>query len=101
VFFVGMERSVKKIKNNPHYYSRLVKKVELTAISKDDIAKYCKLSDIQIEDDLITYFSKKYPNLRQVTVIMIRLESYCSINDFKSVDYALFKASPIEKNDEL
>ena len=101
VFFVGMQGSIKKFRKDAHYYSRFAKKVELTAISRNDIAKYCEAATIKIEDDLITYFSKQYPNLRQIKVIIIRLEKYCMLNDFESANYELFKASNIEKNDEI
>lgn len=101
IFFVGMQGSVKKFKKDAHYYSRFAKKIELTSITRNDISKYCEASEIVIKEDLIDYFAKQYPNLRQIKVILIRLEKYCQLNDFEEADLRLFKSSNIERNDEI
>lgn len=93
VFFIGMEEAHAKFKRHRHYYSRIVEFVEFRPIAKDDIAKFCKLSDVLIEDDLIDYFYAKHPNLRNIRVLLIRLEKYCELNGFDSADVKVFKNS--------
>jgi DNA transposition AAA+ family ATPase len=101
IVFVGMEESRKILKKEPHYYSRFVKKVEVHPTSKSDIEKYCESSSIKVSDDLIEYFWKKYPNLRQIKTILIRLENYCTNNDFDHADLTILKTSQIEVRDEI
>jgi len=101
IIFVGMEESRKHLKKEPHYYSRFVKKIEVFPISKTDIEKYCESSSIDISDDLIAHFLKKYPNLRQIKTLIIRLESYCQVNDYDEANLELLKASEIEVRDEI
>jgi DNA transposition AAA+ family ATPase len=101
IIFVGMEESRKILKKEPHYYSRFVKKVEVFPISRNDIKKYCESSSVKIDEDLVDYFLRKYPNLRQIKTIIIRLESYCMNNDYEQADLELLKASEIEVRDEI
>jgi len=99
IYYIGMEESNKKLKRHRHYYSRIVGFVEFQGISYEDIEKLCRLSDLTIEDDLIKYFASKYPNLRQVTVQIIRLEQYCEINDIDSANLSIYKNSGAEYGD--
>ncbi|DAB29339.1 MAG TPA: DNA transposition protein [Sulfurimonas sp. UBA12504] len=100
IFFVGMEESNRKLKKHKHFYSRIVEFVEFQAIFKNDIEKFCSLSDVLIKPDLIEYFYKKFPNLRQVKVLLIRLEKYCALNDIEEVDFKTFKMSGAEYGDK-
>jgi DNA transposition AAA+ family ATPase len=99
VFFVGMEEANAKLKKHRHFYSRVVNFVQFGDICKEDIAKLCLLCDVKIEDDLVSYLHSKYPNLRQVTVLLLRLERYCEMNDFSSVNLKIFKTSGAEYGD--
>ncbi|MCG3658628.1 AAA family ATPase [Aliarcobacter butzleri] len=96
VFFIGMEESNAKFKKHRHYYSRIVALVEFKPIIKEDIKKFCELSDVKIEDDLIDFFYAKYPNLRNIRVLLIRLEKYCELNNYESVDLKTFRESGVE-----
>ena len=96
VFFIGMEESNAKFKKHRHYYSRIVELVEFKPIVKEDIKKFCELSDVKIEDDLIDFFYAKYPNLRNIRVLLIRLEKYCELNGYESVDLKIFRESGVE-----
>lgn len=100
LFFVGMEESNRKLKKHKHFYSRIVEFVEFQTIQKLDIEKFCGLSDLKLSADLIDYFHKKFPNLRQIKVLLIRLEKYCEINDIESVDLKIFKQSGAEYGDK-
>lgn len=96
VFFIGMEESNAKFKKHRHYYSRIVELVEFKPIVREDIKKFCELSEVNIEDDLIDFFYTKYPNLRNIRVFLIRLEKYCELNGFSSADLRIFKDSGVE-----
>lgn len=100
IFFVGMEESNRKLKKHKHFYSRIVEFVEFQAINKADIEKFCDLSDLKISADLIEYFYRKFPNLRQIKVLLIRLEKYCEVNDIEAVDLKTFKQSGAEYGDK-
>lgn len=100
LFFVGMEESNRKLKKHKHFYSRIVEFVEFQAITKSDIEKFCTLSDVKIEEDLVSYFGKRFPNLRQVKVMILRLEKYCEANDIEEVDLKTFKQSGAEYGDK-
>lgn len=100
LFFVGMEESNRKLKKHKHFYSRIVEFVEFQTIQKLDIEKFCGLSDLKLSVDLIDYFHKKFPNLRQIKVLLIRLEKYCEVNDIESVDLKIFKQSGAEYGDK-
>ena len=91
-----MEESNAKFKKHRHYYSRIVELVEFKPIVKEDIKKFCELSDVKIEDDLINFFYTKYPNLRNIRVLLIRLEKYCELNGYESVDLKIFRESGVE-----
>jgi len=99
VFMIGMEEANAKLKKHRHFYSRIVSFVLFENISRDDITKICALSDVRIEDDLINYFHKKYPNLRQITVLLLRLEKYCELNGIEEVNLSIFKNSGVEYGD--
>ncbi|NOQ30020.1 MAG: AAA family ATPase [Helicobacteraceae bacterium] len=96
IFFVGMEEANAKFKKHRHYYSRIVELICFEAIGRVDIEKFCELSDVKIESDLLNFFVKKYPNLRQVKVMLLRLENYCEINGYESVSLEIFKNSGVE-----
>jgi DNA transposition AAA+ family ATPase len=77
VFFIGMEEANAKFKKHRHYYSRIVELVE-------------------IKDDLINHFLTKYPNLRNIRVLLIRLEKYCELNGYESADLKIFNQSGVD-----
>jgi len=97
IFFIGMEDALAKIKRHRHYFSRLTEVVKFDPINKEDIAKFCTLCEVKIEDDLIDYFAKRYQNLRQIKVFLIRLEEYAELNDIESFNLKLFKQAKVEK----
>jgi DNA transposition AAA+ family ATPase len=99
IFMIGMEEANAKLKKHRHFYSRIVSFVLFESISKEDIEKLCKLSDIEVSDDLLRYFHQKYPNLRQITVLLLRVEKYCETNDIDSIDLKTFKSSGAEYGD--
>jgi hypothetical protein len=96
LFFVGMEEANAKFKRHRHYYSRIVELIVFEQIGRSDIEKYCGLCAVIIEADLINFFVTKYPNLRQIKVMLLRLEKFCEMNGIDSVDLATFKASGVE-----
>jgi len=97
IFFVGMENSLAKIKKHKHYFSRLTEIVKFEPIGREDIASFCKLCDVEIKEDLIDYFTKRYANLREIRVFLLRLEDWAELNDAKSIGLSEFKASGVEK----
>ncbi len=99
VFFVGMEESNRKLKKYKHFYSRIVEFVEFLPICKVDIEKFCDLSDIVVEPDLLKHFWNKYKNLRQIKVMLLRLEKYCLLNEIEKCDLKIFKSSGAEYGD--
>jgi len=96
LFFVGMEEANAKFKRHRHYYSRIVELIQFESIGISDIEKFCVLSEVKIEPDLVRFFVKRYPNLRQIKVMILRLENYCDINAIESVDLKTFRASGVE-----
>lgn len=101
VIFTGMEKCIKQLKRDAHYYSRFVKTVQIKPNSLRDVGKYCKASSIEIKEDLVEYFYKEYANLRQIKTLIIRLEEYCENNDFEEADLKLLKASRIEEQHDI
>jgi len=97
VFFVGMEQAYAKIRKHRHYFSRLTEIVKFAPIGKEDIKKFCSLCEVKIEDDLIDYFSKRYQNLREIKVFLIRLEEWADLNEVESIGFKEFKSSGVEK----
>ncbi|MDR0408674.1 MAG: AAA family ATPase [Campylobacteraceae bacterium] len=98
LFLIGMEEANAKLKKHRHFYSRIVEFVEFKPIIKDDVKRFCSLSDkVKIEDDLVDYFTKKYPNLRQIRVLLIRLENAAKINNIQSCDLKKFQSLKIEE----
>jgi len=101
LFMVGMEEANAKLKSHRHYYSRVVEFVFFLQTNREDIAKLCALcEDITVEEDLISYLAKTYPNLRQTKVLLLRLESWCEMNDVESVNVKTFKESGVEYGDK-
>lgn len=96
LYMIGMEEANSKLKRHRHYYSRVVEFVEFKQISHNDIEKYCELSEVKIEPDLIDHFSQKYPNLRQIKVLLLRLEAECEIQGEDSINYKKFKELGVE-----
>jgi SpoVK/Ycf46/Vps4 family AAA+-type ATPase len=96
VFFIGMEEANAKFKKHRHYYSRIVELVEFRAIGREDIKKFCELCDVEIKDDLINHFLTRYPNLRNIRVLLIRLEKYCELNGYESADLKIFNQSGVD-----
>lgn len=96
VFFVGMEEANAKFKKYRHYYSRIVELIKFEGIILQDIESFCALSDVKIEQDLIHFFVKRYPNLRQIKVLLLRLENWCEMNGLTNVDLNSFKRSGVE-----
>lgn len=101
LIFTGMEKCIKLLKRDEHYFSRFVKTVKIKANTKNDISKYCRSSCIEIKDDLVSYFHKEYANLRQIKTLIIRLEDYCDTNDEEVADLKLLKISNIEKQHDI
>jgi len=101
IFFVGMEEANAKLKRFRHYYSRVVEVIKFQPIGEGDIRKFCDKSTLKIEDDLIEFFVKRYPNLRQIKVLLIRLEKVCEINGIKEANLELFKTSGVEHGIEV
>jgi len=97
IFFIGMDEALAKIKRHKHYFSRLTEIVKFMPISKEDIARFCELSEVKIEDDLIEYFTKKYPNLRTIKVFLLRLEEWALFNEKSSINYKDFKDAGVER----
>lgn len=96
IFFIGMEEANAKFKRYRHYYSRIVELVKFEGIVLKDIVSYCALSKVKIEDDLIEYFVKRYPNLRQIKVLLLRLENWSEMNGMEVVGLDSFKSSGVE-----
>lgn len=91
LYMIGMEEANAKLKRHRHYYSRVVEFIEFKPISREDVEKYCQLCEVKIEEDLITYLAQKYPNLRQIKVLLLRLEKECEINGIDVVNMKTFK----------
>lgn len=96
ILFVGMEEANAKFKRHKHYYSRIVELVKFIPTTFSDIKQFCELSTVSIEDDLVKYFSGKYGNLRQVKVLILRLESASKANDIVTCNLKLFKELELE-----
>jgi DNA transposition AAA+ family ATPase len=94
--FVGMANFENRLKLREHYHSRVAETVVFKNIPLDDIKKFCELSDVKIENDLVEYFAEKYPNLRKIQVLILRIESFCEQNDMESIDLRGFKMSGVE-----
>ncbi|MDR1008049.1 MAG: AAA family ATPase [Campylobacteraceae bacterium] len=98
LFLIGMEEANAKLKKHRHFYSRIVEFVEFKPIVLDDVKRFCELSDkIKIEDDLCDYFAKKYPNLRQIRVLLIRLENAAKRNNLTACNLKTFTSLRIEE----
>jgi DNA transposition AAA+ family ATPase len=98
LIMVGMEESNAKLKRHRHFYSRIIEFVEFKPIGLDDIKKYCALCDkIKIEDDLCVYLEQKYPNLRQIYVLLTRVENAAKRNNITTCDLKTFKAFKVEE----
>lgn len=94
IFFVGMEEADAKLQRHKHFYSRIVKFVKFLPIQRSDIEAFCSLSEgFRIKQDLIDYFIDKYPNLRQIKVMIINLEQYCEVNGIEECDLKTFRDS--------
>ncbi|MDR0579607.1 MAG: AAA family ATPase [Campylobacteraceae bacterium] len=102
LFLIGMEEANAKLKKHRHFYSRIIEFVEFKPIIADDVKKFCELSDkVKIEDDLIDYFAKKYPNLRQIRVLLIRLENAAKRNNLTTCDLKTFNSLKIEEEGKV
>jgi DNA transposition AAA+ family ATPase len=98
LFLIGMEEANAKLKKHRHFYSRIVEFVEFKPIMSEDVERYCELSDkVKIQKDLCEYFAKKYPNLRQIRVLLIRLENAAKRNNIAACDIKTFQALKIEE----
>jgi len=96
LLFVGMQGAEGRLKLHPHFYSRIVGKVKFKSISHEDIKKFCEQCEVKIEDDLVEYFLRKYPNLRRIKVFMLRIEAWSEMNDIDTMHLKLFKDSGVE-----
>jgi DNA transposition AAA+ family ATPase len=98
VMMVGMEESNAKLKRHSHFRSRIVEFVEFKPVDLDDIKKYRKLSNkVKIEDDLCEYFAKKCPNLRQIYVLLTRIENAAKRNNIIACDLNTYKSLKVEE----
>lgn len=93
---VGMESCDARLKLRKHFYSRIITKAKFTKIPRGDIEKFCSQAEVKIEDDLIDYFLSQYPNLRQIKVLILRLEAFGELNGVTSISLKLFKQSGVE-----
>lgn len=93
---VGMESCDGRLKMHKHFYSRIVGKAKFKDIPRSDIEKFCTQCDITIENDLIDYFYRKYPNLRQVKVFLLRIERWAEMNPVEAMNFKLFRDSGVE-----
>lgn len=96
IFFVGMGNVHAKFKRYEHYNSRIMEIVNFTGISTQDVEKYCTRCNVKIEPELLDFFFKRYPNLRQLHALLTRIENYCDINGLESINLATFKLSGVE-----
>ena len=99
LILVGMEGSKARLKNHRHFFSRIAEECKFMKIGMADIRSFCSLGDIEIEEDLIVYFSKKYPNFRRMKVLILRMEKWADINGVEKMGLKLFKQSNVEKHD--
>lgn len=100
LLFVGMQGCEARLKLHPHFYSRIVGKVKFKAVSLEDIKKFCQQSEVRIDDDLMLFFHKKYPNLRRIKVFLLRIENWVEMNEVESMSLKLFKDSGVEYADK-
>ena len=91
LYMIGMEEADAKLQRHRHYYSRFVEFVKFERIGQADIEAYCELSEVKIEDDLIGHFVAYFPNLRQIKVLILRIENACEINNVESVNLKKFE----------
>lgn len=97
VMFIGMKEAKAKFEKLQHYNSRISEPVFFTGVSESDMRKFCALSDLTIEDDLIGFLLEQYSNLRHTKVLMERLEDWCEINGVDRVNLKTFKTSGVER----
>lgn len=96
---VGMEEANAKLKKHRHFYSRIVEFVEFKPNVENDIKNFCndRSDKVKIEDDLIDYFVRKYPNLRQINVLLLRLENAAKRNNLTSCNLQTFISLKVEE----
>lgn len=90
IFLVGMQSANAKLKRHEHYYDRIIEKIELKQTAAADIKKFCELSDVKIEPDLVAYLAQKYPRLRKLKSLIINLEKLTKLNNLNSCDLETF-----------
>lgn len=100
LLLIGMQDSVKKIKKYGHLYSRISSFVKFQPANRTDIEKFCELSSVKIEDDLIDYLHTSFPNIRRIIVLLGRLENDCLANDITSADLRVYRESEVENEDQ-
>ena len=97
---VGMESCNARLKNHPHFYSRIVEKAKFREIGIEDVKKFCLQSEVKLESDLVEFFFKKYPNLRRIKVFILRIEKWADANGIEKMNLKMFRQSGVEKDDE-
>ncbi len=95
-YMIGMEQADAKLRRNQHYHSRITEFVKFKPTCARDIEKFCELSEVRLEADLIDYFTTQHPNLRLVKKFIVRLEAEAEKNDLESVNLATFKRLGVE-----
>lgn len=96
LYYIGMEEANAKLKRHRHYYSRVTELVEVKTVCYEDIEKFCGLCEVVIEEDVLRFFEKRYPNFRQIKVLLHRVENECKLNDLDRVDLETFKSLGVE-----
>jgi len=96
---VGMESCDARLKAHQHFYSRIVGKAKFQKIPKSDIEKFVEQCDVKIDSDLVDYFHSRFPNLRQIKVFLLRIESWAEMNERDSIDLKTFKQAGVENAD--
>lgn len=97
LFMIGMEEADAKLKRHRHFYSRVVEFVPFLPTGKNDVASFCRLCDVTVKDDVVEHLAARYPNLRQIKVMLLRLESWCEINGVSEVDMKTWQKSGVER----
>ncbi|GHS88117.1 transposase [Campylobacterota bacterium] len=96
LLLVGMEGCEAKLRRHQHFYSRIVERVLFTMAKADDITRFCKLCKVSISDEIVAHLTAKYPNFRQIKVMLIRLETWCELNGKKSATLKDWKSAGVE-----
>lgn len=96
VIFIGMRGVGLKWKQWDHYHSRL----QITKLGEntfEDIAAFCKMSEVEIAEDVVKAIYKKYNNFRLTKRVVEGLEKYCDEQRIDFVDMKTYKLSKVDR----